>query len=83
MSEESLMRTRHHNSIKVLIPLLGLAACHAALAAKPVKVQSADPAESWQNTTETVTIRGSGFDTKPDAVTAINFLLPCTTDPCR
>jgi hypothetical protein len=82
MSEESLMRTRHHNSIKVLIPLLGLAACHAALAAKPVKVQSADPAESWQNTTETVTIRGSGFDTKPDAVTAINFLLPCTTDPC-
>jgi len=51
-----------------------------ALAARPVKVTSADPAEAPQHSTEIVTIYGSGFEV--GAVTDINFLLPCDKEPC-
>ena len=76
------MKRKHHQSYNALIFILLWTACQAALAGKPVKVISADPAESFQDRTEVVTITGSGFDTRDGAVTAINFLLPCTTDPC-
>ena len=74
------MNNRYHRFIGTFISLLGLAICHAALAGPPVKVNSAEPAEAPQDTTLVVTINGSGFDTTPGAIEAINFLLPCVTN---
>ena len=76
------MNSRHNRIIGILILLLGLLTSYAASAARPVKVNSAEPAEAPQNTTLEVTINGSGFDTAEDAVTAVNFLLPCDVEPC-
>jgi hypothetical protein len=50
------------------------------MAARPVKVNSVNPSEANQFDRVTVTINGSGFDTRPEAVEAINFLLPCDPD---
>jgi hypothetical protein len=77
------MNSKHHRLTGILILLLGLAACHTTMAARQVKVSSADPSEAPQGTTTlVVTINGSGFDTTPGAVEALNFLLPCNTDIC-
>jgi len=77
------MLNRQHTLINLLILFVGLAVCQSALGGKPVKVNSANPPEAEQNTSGlAVTISGSGFDTSPGAVTAVNFLLPCATESC-
>ena len=77
------MRHTQSRITRILLVLLLLTTASAVVAAPPVKVESADPAEAEQATTGlAVTISGSGFDTEPGAVTAVKFLLPCTTEPC-
>ena len=77
------MFSKQFRMMNVLILLLGLVAYQAALAARPVKVNAANPSEAEQGTSGlVVTISGSGFDTTPGAVTEVSFLLPCATEPC-
>lgn len=59
--------------------ILGLGFYQTVFAARPVKVNSATPAEERQGQTLDVTIGGSGFY---GTVEAVNFLVPCNTDPC-
>ena len=75
------MSTRRHTNVGILILLL--AACNIALAAPPVKIESATPAEAEQGTSLSVEIEGSGFDTEDGAVTAVRFLLPDCTEENR
>ncbi len=69
--------------IRISFLLLILAASQVAMAAPPVRVESATPSEAEQQTTGLeITIGGSGFDTAPGAVTSVRFLLPCEAEPC-
>jgi len=73
------MNCKHHRLMSILILLLSLVVCHTAMAARPVTVSSADPAEAPQGLALDVTISGNGFD---DTVYELNFLLPCSSEPC-
>ena len=75
------MNTRRHTNVGILILLL--AACNIALAAPPVRIESATPSEAEQGTSLSVEIEGSGFDTEDGAVTAVRFLLPDCTEEDR